>query len=530
MALNLITPTAYMRRQDNRILPDGRLRFNLILATDAYKFSHPFAYPKYMTGMYAYQEARTKGNDIMVPFGMQMLLWKTLANPISREDIDEAEEFCKANGTMFYKEGWERILAECGGFLPVKIRTVREGTPVPSGNVLVTVEAVGEFFWLASYIETFLLRGIWYPTTIATNDRAFKKELQQLFKISGASMEMLVWMLNDFGARGVTAAEQAEIGGAAHMVNFMGSDTIEGIRAANMYYYEAMASFGVPATEHSIECSFGLDEEGEEEYLAHVITTLARPGGIVSIVIDGKDVYRATRMLCGQTPSKTGIDFVKLIKNCKAKVVLRPDSGDMMVIVPWILEQLRKAFDTVKNEKTGYMKFAYAVGVIQGDGIDMLTARSLIGKIVTLGYQADVIVLGSGGGLLQKVNRDTYKFAQKSSAIRVDDTIEGGKERLARASANEIVLAPDGAWIAISKDPITDPGKQSKAGRVSLAMNADGDYRSYDIDREADLVAPDEEGVEHWVDALVTVYDCGQLFNMITLKEVRENAAIKETS
>jgi nicotinamide phosphoribosyltransferase len=502
---------SYSRRLDKRLLADGRLRFNIILATDAYKFSHPFSYPKYMTGMYAYQEARTKGRDIMVPFGMQMLLWKTLANPITREDIEEAAEFCAANGTLFYREGWERILNECGGMLPVKIRTVREGTPVPSGNVIVTVEAVGDFFWLASYIETFLLRGIWYPTTIATNDRAFKKELKQLFEISGASMDMLVWMLNDFGARGVPAAEVAEIGGCAHMPSFMGSDTIEGIRAANVYYYEAMASFGVPATEHSIECSFGLDEEGEEEYLEHIITTLARPGGIVSIVIDGKDVYRATRMLCSPK-------FVELIKNCKAKIVLRPDSGDMMVIVPWILEQLRVAFGVVFNDK-GYMKFAANVGVIQGDGIDMLTARSLIGKIVVQKYQADVIVLGSGGGLLQKVNRDTYKFAQKASAIRVDASREGGAERIARTVESDVVLAPDGAWIAISKDPVTDPGKQSKAGRVSLARNTvTGEFKSYDLDR--DTLEAD------WEDALVTVYDCGVLYNAITLAEVRENVAV----
>lgn len=507
------TDKSYSRTLSSRFDQQGRLRFNLILATDAYKFSHPFAYAKYITGMYAYQEARTKGRDIMVPVGMQMLLYKTLANPITREDIEEAAEFCAANGTLFYREGWERILSEHKGFIPVRIRTVPEGTPVPSGNVILTVESTDwQCAWVVSYIETFLLRGIWYPTTIATNDRSLKIELKKLFEQSGANMDMLIWMMNDFGARGVSAAEVAEIGGMAHLVSFWGSDTIEGIRAANLYYRCAMASYGVPATEHSIECSFGLDEEGEVEYLLHAIKNLAKPGGIVSIVIDGKDMYRATRRLCQP-------DFVKVIRECGAKVVLRPDSGDMMVTVPWILEELAKAFGTKTNSK-GFRYFDGPVGVIQGDGIDPQTARMLISKIVVIGnWQADVIVLGSGGGLLQKVNRDTYKFAQKSSAIRVDETIEGGKERIARALPNEVVRAKDGVWLAIAKDPVTDQGKVSKSGRVSLAKNTvTGEFRSYDLDR--DTLGVDE------VDALVLVYENGVLYNEITLDEMRANAAV----
>ena len=37
-----------------------------------------------------------------------------------------------------------------------------------------------------------------------------------------------------------------------------------------------------------------------------------------------------------------------------------------------------------------------------------------------LGYAADVVIFGSGGALLQKVNRDTLKFAQKACAILVE--------------------------------------------------------------------------------------------------------------
>jgi len=467
----------------------GRRDFNLILATDIYKFSHPSAYAPNVTGMYAYQEARTKG-DIIVPFGAQMLVMKTLANNVTKKMVDHAEKFCRKNNAAFDRAKWDYIIEKYDGYLPVTVRTVAEGTPVMSGNVILTVECTDpEVFWLASYIETFLLRGIWYPTTIATQGRLMKQKFAHFYEISGAMLDNLVWAMNDFGARGVTSAEQAEIGGAAHMVNFKGSDTTEGIDAANIYYNDVMSSdFAVSATEHSIECSFGLEDAGEREYLKHTIE-LFMPRGIGSIVIDGKDVYRAVRTLCEP-------EFVNLVKTSGGKLVARPDSGDMMEIVPWILQQFEAAYGYALNRK-GF-KQLNNVGVIQGDGIDLLSSQSLMGKIVALGYSADVFVMGSGGGLLQKVNRDTFKFAQKASAILVDRK-----------------------WVPIAKDPVTDPGKKSKAGRVSLAHKIGGtspqDYVSYDID----LGVP--SGYE---DALVTIYDHGKLMNFITLAEVRKNAAI----
>ena len=61
------------------------------------------------------------------------------------------------------------------------------------------------------------------------------------------------------------------------------------------------------------------------------------------------------------------------------------------------------------------------------------------------GYSADNIAFGSGGGLLQKLNRDTMKFAFKCSSIMVND-----EER------------------DVFKQPITDRVKNSKKGRLKL--------------------------------------------------------------
>jgi nicotinamide phosphoribosyltransferase len=314
-------------------------------------------------------------------------------------------------------------------------------------------------------------------------------ELKDLYEKTGANMATLPFALHDFGARGVTCAEQAEIGGAAHLVSFIGSDTVEGVLAANFYYKNDMAAFSVAASEHAVECSFHLDDEGEIAYLDHMLTAFAKPGKIVSIVIDGKDVYRCANYLC--------TTFKDRIIASGAKVVFRPDSGDMMEVVPRLLKMQDDAFGHTMTSK-GFKSINY-VGVIQGDGVDHLAIRSLLGKIIwTLGYSADCVVFGSGGALLQKVNRDTYKFAQKASSVLLEN------------SNGDLV------WDSISKDPITDPGKKSKAGILTLGRHKKtGEYATIRID-ESPL--PND-----YDDVMVLVYHNGDLYNEITLGEVRAN-------
>lgn len=460
------------------------LKFNPILATDSYKLSHAQAYPTNVTGMFSYIEARTNGRDTIVPFGLSMWIQKFLSVQVTVEDIKEAAAFAALHGEPFNAEPWQYMIDVYDGYMPVIIKAVPEGTPVPSGHVLVTIECTDpKLFWLSSYLETALQRGFWYPTTVASMDYSIKKEIAHFYRISGADMSMLAFALHDFGARGVSSAETAEIGGAAHLVNFMGSDTIEGIRAANHYYKDTMAAFSVPATEHSIECAFGSSPDEEAEYISHVLNTYAKPGAIVSIVIDGYDVYRANELLCTR--------FRQQIINSGAKVVFRPDSGDMMKIVPKILELQSAAFGYTITTK-GYKKINN-VGLLQGDGVDHASIKSLLGKILALGYSADNVVFGSGGALLQKVNRDTFKFAQKASAV-----------------------LKDGVWVGIAKNPITDPGKQSKAGVLTLVRSRmTGEYMT------VNRFNPDE-----YTEVLETVYAYGKQYNQPTLAEVRARAAL----
>lgn len=475
-------------------------KFNLILAVDSYKFSHQFSYPKNVCGMASYIEARTGGKDVMIPFGLQATLQRYLSEAITVEQIDEAEAFAKAHGEPFDRKVWEHIIEHYNGFLPVLIRAVPEGTPVRSGNAMVTIMCVDEVvaenvFWLCSYLETFLLRAVWYPSTIATMDYDIKREMKRFYEIAGADLNFLPFALHDFGGRGVTCHEQAGIGGAAHTLNFMGSDTVEGVDYANYWYSSAMSAFSVPATEHSVECSFGLSNEGEIAYIDHQLTAFEGLGRIVSMVGDGKDIFRFAEHLATTFRDR----IIDLHTRLGMKVVCRPDSGDALEVVPRILRLFAAAFPTSKTSND-YTKLYGGIGILQGDGVDHSLIKTMLGNMMAMGFSPDNIVFGSGGALLQKVNRDTFKWAQKASAVlvRTGDNVE---------------------WVGIAKDPITDQGKKSKEGVLTLVRSRlTGEQMTVRIDQ-----GPLDEEFE---DLMVDVYDTGEFFNETTLDEARSRCAL----
>jgi nicotinamide phosphoribosyltransferase len=431
---------------------------NRILEADSYKFSQFNVLPENTEGVFSYIEARVK-NKTIVPIGISMWMQKFLSTPLTQEEVDEAEAICTAHGEPFNKAGFQRIIDVHGGYWPVTIKGMPEGIPVASSTPLYTIEAYGEDKWCASFLETTMQRAIWYPSSIASTGRELRKEAEWFYEHFSDSTAGTGYVLNDFGARGVSSCESAQIGGLAHLVNFMGTDNIQAILAARKYYGADMPGFSVPASEHSVQCAYGRDNQ--RAYLKKMLDTYAKPGAIVSIVLDGYDVYREAGLLC--------TEFKDQIIASGAKVVFRPDSGDMFEVVPRLLKMQEEAFGFTLNSKG--KKVIPNVGIIQGDGIDSTTFGMLLQKVVDFGYAPESIVMGSGGGLLQKVNRDTYSFAQKTSAILVG-----------------------GEWIPTVKDPITDSGKKSKGGYLTD-------------------------------DRFITMYKDGKILYRPTFDEIRQNAA-----
>jgi nicotinamide phosphoribosyltransferase len=455
---------------------------NPFLDKDSYKLSHPALYPAGIKGMSAYIEAR-KPDTITTFFGLQIFLRKWPR--ATKEHFLEAKEFATQHGEPFPEAQYQKLLDVYGGFPPIRIYAVPEGTRVPSLNALVRIECEDDdLFWMAMDCETALQRAVWYPTTIASNDLKHWRLLQRYWRQSSIAPEAGInFMLHDFGGRGVSSEETAQIGGAAHLVYFMGSDTISGVLAANRHYNGgAMSAFSVPASEHSVQCSYG--PLRQQEYLQKVLDVYAKPKAIVSLVIDGYDTLREAQALCSEP-------LRDQIKASGATVVFRPDSGDPCIIVPQLLRLQEAAFGATKNTK-GF-KVINHVKVIQGDGVDIETMESVLMHVLEAGYSAENIVFGSGGALLQKVNRDTYGFAQKASAIKVD-----------------------GVWRGIHKAPITDPGKNSKSGRLTLLRSKmNGEFMT----AQAGMSYAAE-----WTNVMEPVWDTGRLLRTQTLTDIRERA------
>lgn len=167
--------------------------------TDSYKAAHFLGFPKEVTGLYSYIESRGGLYPEVLFFGLQYAIRKYLSTPITESDVTEAECFMKAHGEPFNKAGWMRVVDVYGGMIPVIISAVPEGTLVPCHVPMVTVTCTDpELFWLATYIETFLLRGIWYPSTVATRSFMVKRLIKEYLEKTG-DLSGLDFKLHDFG-------------------------------------------------------------------------------------------------------------------------------------------------------------------------------------------------------------------------------------------------------------------------------------------------------------------------------------------
>lgn len=458
-----------------------RLNDNIILLTDSYKLSHYKQYPEGTEKVYSYFESRS-GSEYpeTVFFGLQYFIRRYLTGRVVTQDkINQAENFARmhmgVDGT-FNREGWQYILDKYNGRLPVRIKAVREGTLVPESNVMVTIENLDpKCYWLPNYLETLLVQ-LWYPSTVATVShhvkQAIRKGLEQTGDVAG-----LPFKLHDFGFRGVSSVESAAIGGLAHLVNFQGTDTIAAIGCGMDFYDSGMCGLSIPASEHSTMTSWG--QQHEVDAFRNMLEKY--PTGLVGVVSDSFDIKAACSELWGkqlkdEVLARDGV------------LVVRPDSGEIVSTVLDVLVRLGKAFGTYENDK-GYTVLNDKVRVIQGDGCEPKTIQAVIDAMIAAGWSIDNIAFGMGGGLLQKVNRDTQRFAFKCSSVVVN-----GETR------------------DVFKDPKSDPTKASKRGRLKLIVDPDN----------GSLTTVPESNLSH--DELMTVFESGELKNIDTFDDIRKRS------
>lgn len=485
-----------------------KLSDNLILRTDSYKNSHWKLYPNGIINLYSYIESRgsdlpfMKGRTVM--FGLQAILKKYFVGKvITMEQVEQAKRFVDRHigPGVFHYEGWEYIVKQHDGKLPLRICGIKEGTVLPMSNALVTVEATDpNCAWLVSYFEPLLLQ-IWYPITVAT--LAF--EIKQVVK---ASWERTVdverlggmeFMLHDFGFRGAAVPEAAGIGGMGQMLSFSGTDTQAAIACAYDLYGldeeddQSMPSFSVIASEHTVMCTNSdTDNRDDRAAIEKMVTILEQqgPGSIVSAVIDTFDVFRCAEEYIGG-------EFKDRIVASGGRFVARPDSGDVLEVPVRIIEILMDKFGYTVNSK-GFKVLPDCIRVLQGDGINATSIEALLNVLESRGISAENLVLGMGGALLQHCDRDWLKFAMKGSAWQ-DAT---------------------GEWHDVFKAPITDSRKVSKKGRLTTYLDHEGRYFT---DR---LELKDLPGQHD--DQLVTYFENGELMHEVTFTEVRSRLAAQQ--
>ena len=269
-----------------------------IFTCDSYKVVMCTQYPPDVTEVYSYIEARSKGEYThTVFFGLQAYIIEYLMIPLTDEILEKATALWKGQGInmkeLIITRKWQNDTEETrslhdlwknlvGKKLPIEIMSVDEGSVLPIGLPLVAIRNTDpDYFWLPTWLETSLLRAIWYPTTVATQSRSIKNVIQGVYDKCGLNSSSAIgFQLHDFGARGVSSLESAGLGGAAHLINFNGTDTFSGALAACKYYgaqngiklnenalltsdnikaeiVDFLWGTTIPATEHSTMTSWG---------------------------------------------------------------------------------------------------------------------------------------------------------------------------------------------------------------------------------------------------------------------------------
>jgi len=341
------------------------------------------------------------------------------------------------------------------GYLPLDIKSLEEGTKVPIGIPCLTIRNTNKkFFWLVNYLESVLSTFLWKPCTSATIAMEYKRLLLTYAEKTGGNKEFVNFQAHDFSLRGMSGIEDAVVSAAGHMISFTGTDSVPAIDYLEDYYNadceKELIGASVPATEHSVMCAGG--KEDEIETFRRLITKLY-PSGIVSIVSDTWDFWKVI--------SEFTVTLKEEILARDGKTVFRPDSVDPVEIIcgngmveqvhpqsKGAVETLWDIFGGTTNEK-GYKVLNPKVGLIYGDSITLDRANRILHGLERKGFASDNIVFGVGSFTYQYVTRDTFGFAMKATWTRIK-----------------------GESLPIFKDPVTDSGTK-KSARGLLRVNED---------------------------------------------------------
>lgn len=403
---------------------------NPMLFIDFYKAGHKFQYPKGTSLIYSNFTPRKSRTNIqeMTFFGLQYIVQEYLIEQFNKNFFERpmSEVLGEYRQVMDDSLGGidTRHIVDLHslGYLPLKIKALPEGTAVPMGTPCVTMwNTKPEFFWLTNYLETLLSCQLWKPCTSATTSRSLRQAFEKYAKLTGGDIKFVPFQGHDFSLRGMSNIEDGCSSGAAHLLHFLGTDTVPAIPWLKKYYAATgPVGYSVAATEHSVMCAGGDDDE-YETYVR--LLTEVYPKGILSIVSDTWDFWNVvTNYMPRLKP---------ILDRRQGKLVLRPDSGTPHLIIngdpnadneaakKGLVRCLYEIFGGTKNG-AGFIDLNPAVGFIYGDGIDFAEQGRILQGLMDNGFSTTCGVLGFGSYSYQYVTRDTYGTVCKATYCEID--------------------------------------------------------------------------------------------------------------
>lgn len=501
---------------------------DFILAADVYKMGHPYQYPEGLQFLYAnftprhgkyrnLPQANDGHDDEVVFFGLQYFIMRYLKELADETFFNLGEDEVRE----MYKLRMKEILAKPDanvehivnlwklGYLPLEIKALDEGTRVPYGVPVLTVEnTVMGFGWFAEYVEDVISAVLWKMSTSATTADWYKRVMLQYAGWTGADKFFTNFQGHDFSLRGMSGIEDGAQSGAAHLLSFLGSDNVPGMELLRKYYtrpnQNVMYGCSVDATEHSVATANILSDPvflvngnlrgAETNYIKRMITEVV-PSGIVSIVADSFDFWAVIT---------EDMPYLKnLILARDGKVVVRPDSGDPVKIIcgdpdadtEWerkgAVECLWDIFSGTINERRFKVLDSH-IGLIYGDSISPTRLINILAGLEKKGFASSSVVFGIGSYTYNYVTRDTHGWAVKATACIINNR-----------------------EIELYKDPKTDSKKRSARGYLAVVMGDNG---------KLELVSglTSEEEIHIRDNLLKTRFKNGVVYNDTDVEEIRK--------
>jgi nicotinamide phosphoribosyltransferase len=487
--------------------------FPPMVLCDFYKTGHIDQYPENTETIYSTWIPRSNKYfpraDKVVAFGFQAFIKKWLIEYFNEHFFNREKEVVVAEYKRVIKHtlGVENPKADHIedlhdlGYLPILIMAVKEGTRVPVRVPMLTIENTDErFFWVTNFLETILSNQLWLPSTSATIAYTYRQLLDEYALKTVGNTDGVQFQGHDFSMRGMGAFEASVNSGMAHLLSFVGTDTIPAINALEEYYNAnietELVGTSIPATEHSVMCAYGNTNEFE---LFKRLMTEVYPNGFFSVVSDTWDFWKVVTEYLPALKNE--------ILNRDGRVVIRPDSGDPVKILvgdpegtteaerKGLIECLYDIFGGTVTDR-GYKVLDGHIGAIYGDSITLDRAEAILRHLEAKGFASTNVVFGIGSFTYQFNTRDTFGFAMKATYAVVD-----GEERF------------------LLKDPKTDDGtKKSLTGLVAVVEGEDGELKAIDGLNSEDYYV---QGL-YEVDQLEPVFNNGTLLREQSLAEIRQ--------